>query len=218
MIVRGKMKIIVDTREQGIIPKLDKYREIYKDVEFEIQTLDAGDYYYQLGSILIERKTMLDFYSSTISNGRIFEQIAKMKEVIDNPILVITGSLKEAFIRIPNFNINVVRGAIASIVTKHKISVLMFPTDNEFIHTLVKMCEKSTEPLIGLRNRLKVKDEYIYRNMLSCIPGISYKKANSILEKYTLNQVIQAKEEDLQTIEGVGPKLSSNIKTYLSDK
>ena len=74
--------IIVDDRESrsGVPDKLKG--------EWEYNHLKIGDYVIPKTGICIERKEGGDFISSA-NNGRLFEQINRMTDAYDHPILLI---------------------------------------------------------------------------------------------------------------------------------
>jgi len=89
-------------------------------------------------------------------------------------------------------------------------------SDGHLINQILKICEKSNEPYNGFIKRLSITDNDININILSCIPGLSRKKSNLIIEKYkNIKNIIKTTEEELQQIEGIGECLSRNIKKFL---
>ncbi|MEM3875675.1 MAG: ERCC4 domain-containing protein, partial [Candidatus Micrarchaeaceae archaeon] len=84
------MKIIIDQRERNsdIINCLEK-----TGIDIERKTLPVGDYVVS-NRICIERKTISDFESSLI-NGRLFDQIERLKQAYEFPIVLIEGNIEE---------------------------------------------------------------------------------------------------------------------------
>jgi len=209
------MKIFCDSREPiQIFTKLDKLKETY-EFDYEKKMLEIGDFLYLDGSVCIERKTTLDFYSSIINNAHIFRQALNMRENFTNPVLLISGTVKECFIRLPKFNINVYRGALASLITKYRLTVVTVPTDIELLHLVLRICKKSTEPFSSALSKIKITDKDVYTNMLGSIPMVGYKKARDILKVYHFESLRELAEKDLTSISGIGPKTAGAIKRFL---
>ncbi len=202
--------LYVDDREDPkIFNKLEK-----KQINYVKQRLDVADYIYQ--GWMFERKEISDFYGSIIS-GRVFEQIINMKNNTENCALLISGSIQSLYTnRHIKFNINVIYGAIGTIISKFKIPVLLCTSDNELINIMMKIGDKSTQTSSFSGNKVTVKNKDIAAVMVSCIPGISYKKAISILKTYNIYELFNVSVEDLVKLDGIGKKRAENIKKYLN--
>jgi len=148
-----------------------------------IKKLPAGDYAF--GNIGIERKTIDDFINS-VFQARMWDQLFKLKEVYEVPILVITG--KEPF-PTGRSMLNKLKGAWGAkwaIATKLKIPILEYNNDNQFIVALVQGYLKSTSKTLSYKPLPPKKHTIpeIQIDMLSRIPGIGIKTAKLLLEEY----------------------------------
>jgi len=87
--------IIIDSREASTCPEIKKL--LSKHFTVDIQPLESADYVLSKtgkmkGSIGIERKTVNDLLSSII-DGRLFNQVIKLCDTYEYPVLLIEGSL-----------------------------------------------------------------------------------------------------------------------------
>ena len=82
-----KCRVIIDERERASkVPEL--LRELGVIVDFRM--LEIGDYI--LPGYAIERKEIRDFLRSIFSR-RIFDQAMRLREVYENPILIVEGDV-----------------------------------------------------------------------------------------------------------------------------
>ncbi|MHA1270810.1 MAG: ERCC4 domain-containing protein [Candidatus Helarchaeota archaeon] len=119
--MNNKIKIIVDNREPLKIREL----MISEDIDIEVKRLDIGDYILS-GDLAVERKTGYDFISAIIDN-RLFEQLIRLKDTFNNPILIlenINGIFENQGMRLSS--IYGVMGYIAS-----RLNIPIIPTRNE---------------------------------------------------------------------------------------
>jgi len=202
--------LYVDNREpEQIFTKLDK-----KGIGYVKVFLDVGDFVFN--DIVFERKEMMDFYSSV--QGRMWEQIENMKNNYNRVFVLISGKIAEGYYQKNKghckFNENVFYGAIASLTAKRGVFVVRCETDGQLINQLMAICKKSKEPYEGFIKRIEPSSEDVYSSMLACVPGVGIKKAQKILEYYTLAQLFVASKDNLVSIDGIGPKIADCVKGY----
>lgn len=217
------MKVIVDHRERssGIL------KELYKrELEVEVKELKIADYVLQsrngngkLQSIGIERKTQDDFLNSIIDK-RLVEQLLILKENFDVPILIIEG--EENIYEIRNFHPNAIRGMLASIAVDFQIPTIFTKSVGDtagLIAVIAKRMEKTKKlpSLLSKRKPLTIKEHQEY--IIESLPGIGPTLARSLLKKFkTIENIINAPEEELKKIDKLGPKKISAIKKVLQKK
>ncbi len=192
--------IIIDYREKYLIDKLNE-----KNIKFELEKLDIGDII--VGNIIIERKTSEDLEASII-DGRFFNQLKKLKENHNNILLLIEGN---KFYRL---NKNAIRGALLSAVLDFDVKIIQ-SRDLEETCEIIKIIEKKQNKEtknIKLVNVKKTSDpKKIKLAMLSCLPGISYKKANVILEHFgTIKNFVNSLNK-IDKLDGIGKKTKEKI-------
>ena len=126
-------KIIIDERERGEI------RSVFEnlDCEISIDTLDFGDYIVS-SRCAIERKRGDDLISS-IFDTRFFQQLSKLKEVFQFPILILE-SPEKAFSR-KYVKESSIYGAL--VYAAYKMNIPIIPTKNalETAKTVVEIAQ-----------------------------------------------------------------------------
>jgi len=201
--------LYLDYREPDKISRLLEKQGI----PFVLANLPTGDFVYN--NWVFERKAIADLWGSIIS-GRIFNQIENMKANFENVVIIISGSNKEAYFSMKNFNENVINGAIASFIVKQQIQVLRVDNDSQLIKMIKLIIDKSTEA--GVVNTFKIRkmsDEDVYMSMLCCIPNVGVNKAESVLMKYKFRDLFNLSIGELKEVEGIGNKIAESIKKYL---
>lgn len=198
------MKLKVDVHEEKLIPILDK-----QAIDYEIVHLEVGDIVYN--DLCFERKTMLDFMGSIQSN-RIFEQAQNMTANYPHSFIIISGRLADGYARLKFFNENVVFGAIASLQMRYGVNVLRCETDRELVKQVLKFCQKSDGDTSIHAKRLAISDADVRVAMVSCIPKVGRKRAQLLLEHFSLKQLYDNPEEEIAKV--VGKSTAANIKRF----
>lgn len=209
----GEFMIIIDDREPE---KISTYiKEIVGEDKCKIERLPIGDIVCPEKGIAIERKSINDFYGSIVSQ-RIFDQCKQMQSSYPNMYLIISGSFKQLITdpNLFNVNVHVYLGAIASLSTKYGVSVINVDNDKQLAYLAVKIIEKHGEAVdLAPVKRLTVSTESLKMAAITACRGFSSEKATKVLSKYpTISMLCAATVEQLQEIDGIGPKLAENIK------
>jgi ERCC4-type nuclease len=209
--MEGTLKVIVDNRERNA--KLIEAM-IEKGIEVEFKSINVGDYVLS-DRVCVERKTVSDFESSIIS-GRLFEQVKRLKDSYEFPILVLEGD--SDYFRLKS---NVINGAIAALYIDYGIVVVhTYDAQNsgEIIASMAmhEQVDHKREPSLkgGRRSHSENQfQEYIIGN----IPGIGPKLARSLLKNFgSIRNISNAKIEDLLNVEKIGKKKAELIHSILS--
>jgi len=117
------LHIIVDHRERKLKDLLDKKK---KDIiKYESKQLDIADIVVSK-NVAIERKEGFDFIASIMDN-RLFEQLLRLKESYENPILILEGLNDEVFEN-TGMKISSIYGALSFI--SYKLGIAVIPTRN----------------------------------------------------------------------------------------
>ena len=208
------MKITVDYREKssGIIGLLKS-----EDVEIRIRKISYGDYVIN-DSITIERKTARDLLISII-DGRLFNQLSKLKRYCVNPILLIEGNPFKTDL---DFEDMAIRGALISAQTIWYIPVVYSRTKKETkdIMVMIGKQEEACKDVVPLRGgyrprRLKSKQLFI----LQGLPKVGPTMAKRLLKHFrSVSNVMNATVEDLMRIEGLGKVSAEKIREVLDIK
>ncbi len=197
------LKIIIDSRESSS-RLCSLICEKVQNIEFS--ALDIGDYIVGEDSI-IERKSINDFVSS-ILDKRIFNQINRLKE-IKKPLLIIEGD-KTKLLQ-TNLHENVIYSILLHILIDQKIPIFFTNDENESLLLILNFARRgqlgpsdSFSPHAHKQiTTLPQMQEYF----ISALPFIGPKLARRLLKKAkTIKKIINAKQERLQKVEGVGDK------------
>ena len=122
MIKENLLKIIIDTRERKLIDIFNKRKDI---LSYSVEQLDIADVIIS-DEVAIERKEGNDFISSIIDN-RLFEQLIRLKETYDKPILILEGLNDDVFQQ-TGMNIASIYGALCKVA--YIMQVAIIPTRN----------------------------------------------------------------------------------------
>ncbi|MEM3091225.1 MAG: ERCC4 domain-containing protein [Candidatus Pacearchaeota archaeon] len=206
--VKEKTKILIDYREKNslIISEL-----IALGLEIEIKELKVADYI--VGDVVIERKTVQDFFSSMI-NRRLLKQLEELNQY-PKRILIIEGIYEQELYSDSKekggIHANAIRGFLLSIILKYQVPIIFtkdYQDTAKFISILAKKRTKEI-PLNANKKTLNKKERLQF--ILEGFPGIGPKNAKKLLKEFkTIKNVINAEEEKLKKI--IGKKADSIIK------
>jgi ERCC4-type nuclease len=84
-----KPLVLVDSREYSNYPRIASRLQELCDIV--VEELEAGDYYFPQGEVVVERKEIKDLANS-VREGRLWTQLEKLKNCNAKPILLIEGS------------------------------------------------------------------------------------------------------------------------------
>ena len=204
------IQITIDHREKpsGVHLKLSELC-----IPFEFKTLKAGDYIIN-DQIIIERKTKDDFALSIVQ-GRLFKQCAKLKKSSMHQIILIEGN---PYLTQHKIEREAIQGALISIGVSWQIPIL-FSAD---IHStaltlqttvLQNLKEKSYQQRYGYKPKTPLKQAHYF---LQGLPKVGPKLSILLLKKFgSLENIINANEQDLMEIEGLGYAKAANIRQFL---
>lgn len=174
--------LIIDNRERKLMKIFD---EEYKNILYEAKQLDIADVIISK-DVAVERKEGYDFIASIIDN-RLFEQLIRLKDTYENPILIIEGLSIDVFENI-GMRISSVYGALAKISFKMGIAVI--PTPN-LKHTAVAIERlayreqiKNGEVVFSRKAPKNMGEEERRVYILEGLIDIGSKKAKSLIEEF----------------------------------
>jgi len=116
------LHVIIDNREQKLMALLDNKKDT---ITYESKQLDIADIVVS-SEVAIERKEGFDFVSSIVDN-RLFEQLLRLKDTYQYPILVLEGLNDEVFEN-TGMQISSIYGALSFI--SYKLGISVIPTRN----------------------------------------------------------------------------------------
>jgi Fanconi anemia group M protein len=217
------MRIIIDWREK------DKIASIIREFHLvERMQLKLGDILVisNSGACLVERKTPKDLFQS-IRTNRLWDQLLrfmKAKRMLGFPIkrrlLLIDGSFSE-YEWDGSRVWKSLMGAIQEIIWVYQIPVIFVENDSAleaFLKTLIDREEKQkNESLPKARwyrkpvsKELPIKDRKQY--IVASLPFIGEKLASNLMERFrSIEALVNASEEKLERVEGIGKKRANLI-------
>ncbi len=205
-------QVITDSREK--IHTYELLCSLFPEITFTRETMSIGDY--ATDHVLVERKSMADLYASII-NKRLISQFERMS-VINHQVhvLMIVGNLK-TFCNsmnfnkgVPDVNIEMMRGAIASTACRYGSHVIWFENEDESFYHMIKfmdMVEEGKYEIPAKRNPDVLMARYLQVTLVQW---------NDIKRMFpSILDIQNADVKELQQIYGIGPKKALNIKTVL---
>ncbi len=211
------------TRKKGIVVYVDS-RELKSQVpkhlkdlgsEIQVKTLDIGDYVVS-EDVAVERKSANDFIQSII-DGRLFEQMGRLKEAYMRPVLIVEGQLYG----IRNVHPNAIRGALAAVALDWGIP-LLFSNDAretaQFIYLIAKREQEERKKEVSLRGEKKALTlGERQRLIVEGLPNVSATLAKRLLKHFgSVESVFTATEEELMEVEGIGEKKAKEIRRVIT--
>jgi len=189
------LRIIIDDREKKLMELFDNKEK--KILEYEKKRLDIADVIIS-SEVVIERKEGFDFVSSIIDN-RLFEQLLRLKETYDCPILIIEG-LNDNVFENTGMSITSIYGALSFL--SYKLGMSVIPTrnlkDTAIVIERIAFREqvKDDVPLLSRKapKGMSIEDRraYVLEGLIDCGP----KKAKQLIQTFeTLYDVFDAIKE-----------------------
>lgn len=212
--MQNSIVIIADSRELGAT----LVRELVRlGANVKSENLFVGDFVLS-DRVVIERKEMDDFASSII-DGRLFEQAAKLKNY-ERPVIIIEGENPMGSGRVRP---EAMMGAYASLLVDYGIPIIWSQSPNH-----------SAQLMLAIGRREQVQERRIPRIMsgpkpqtvkeqqefiVCSLPNIDRVRARNLLTAlHTVEHVFSASTEELKSVDGVGENISENIRRVLTSK
>jgi ERCC4-type nuclease len=220
------LKLLVDNRERHLASLL---QDVCEEIAFA--QLPIGDYLLVSDStaVVVERKTVSDFFASVRSN-RMWDQLLRMMKTervfgheIKRKILLLHGTFQDHFMEVDYENPeNMLKhwsqlvGACLEIVYVYNTPIIHAESDiafKAFMRILVKREASGKNDKLPdarwyrkpARADLPVKDRKKY--VLSALPYIGDQLAENLLSHFeTLSQIACASVEELQKVPKIGKK------------
>ncbi|GBF36237.1 DEAD/DEAH box helicase [Methanofervidicoccus abyssi] len=206
--IKKKPKIVIDHREKNI-GKL-----LFERAELEFKNLDFGDYILS-DRVIVERKTSEDFENSIIDK-RLFKQLKELKNY-EKPILIIEGD------RFERLEESAIKGAILSIVLDYHIPIIFTKNIEETADVLLKLAEreqlKNKRPVEIRTGKKPMSLRERQRFIVESFPDVGPVTAENLLLNFgTIQNIVNASEEELMKVEGVGKTTAKKIREVLTEK
>ena len=185
------LHVIIDNREQKLMALLDKKKEI---ITYESKQLDIADIVIS-NEVAIERKEGFDFVSSIMDN-RLFEQLLRLKETYEYPILILEG-LNDNIFENTGMKISSIYGALSFI--SYKLGISVIPTrnleDTAIVIERITHREqiKDSMPIFSRKAPKEMSKNERRSFIIEGLVDIGPKKARALIEKFkTPYQVFKA--------------------------
>lgn len=212
---KEKFKILVDSRERSS----NIARELTNlGVEVAMQNLAVGDYVIS-ERVGVELKTKTDFINSIIDK-RLLTQARELRNNFESPLLIIEG--EEDLYSIRKVHPNAIRGMLSSIALDYNIPMIYTKNSKDTAELLLVIAKREQEgkerefPVRLERKPLTTKEQQEY--IVESLPGVGSALAKSLLSELgSVAKVFNAKEEELQKINNLGPKKAAEIRRIIGD-
>ena len=207
--VPGKVCIIVDHRETAS-PVVKHLSQLGATITFA--TLPVGDYVAS-ADICVERKASPDFAASLV-DGRLFQECGAIASHFSQPLLLLEGPIVGTSAVHPN----AIRGAIATIFAKFRVSVMQAADALEtatMLYAIAKKAQEGGAKAFKIRTRKAPAGlDSVQEFVLAGVPGLNNARTKALLAHFgNLEQVFAASEDTLQETEGIGPKLAKQVRS-----
>ncbi len=210
-----ELTIFVDPREtrSGVARFLQK-----AGVDLKLRNLGIGDYVVS-DRVCIERKSTIDFLDSLVNKRRnLFEQIHRMENEYEKPLLVIEG---DSVYGQRNVHPNVVRAVMATIAVDFSVPIIQTRDEADtasLIYVIAKreqMPNKTEVNPHGKKPSASLTEQQEY--FISALSNIGIVTTRNLLRRFkTIERILTASKEELMEVEHVGEKTAEHIKEVLS--
>ena len=207
-----RIEIKVDNREL----RADVIKYLY---EWEIQTtfdnLPVGDYVVS-NRCGVERKSLEDYVSS-LKDGRLFDELLRLRQQFEIPILILEGSIVD----IAGIDKNAFLGSLSAIILKFQITVLMAENERmtaEFLESLAKkeqITNKKSSSVVFKKLPQSYKGKL--ETILSIFPKLNVSRARALLNHFgSLKTIFTATRAELEEVPSIGKKIAEELETILT--
>ncbi|MCC7140136.1 MAG: nuclease [Planctomycetes bacterium] len=201
------MAVVVDDREQAAAlgdALAARWQPVY------VARLDVGDVEVGPG-VRVERKTVADF-SASLSDGRLFDQAARLCRGPWRPLLVVEGADSIPAAAIPE---RPLRGVLVSLLVAFRLPLLRTLSVDETAEFLAAIARQESRR----RHRRAASGatprpaRRVALDVLGAIPGIGDVRARRLLRRFgSVPAVLGAPPGALTEVEGVGPSSAASIR------
>ncbi|MEM3399216.1 MAG: ERCC4 domain-containing protein [Candidatus Micrarchaeia archaeon] len=205
-----QITILMDVRE----PQEIKDMLVAGGAVVKSESLPAGDYLLS-ERVAVERKTREDFESSII-DGRIFEQLTRLKSNFDCVILVVEGEKFEN-----RLSRNALLGALSAMIVDIGVSLIFTRNTErtaELLFAIAKREQTEKRTPVRLRGDKKALTIPQYQQMIvEGLPLVGPTLARKLLMHFgTVENIFKASEKELMAVDGLGRKRAKLIRRLLT--
>ena len=222
-----KITILADDREQK--GEVVTFLQEAENVEVKIQRLTLGDYLtvcsparpgisVRLKRLIFERKTLRDFAFSII-DGRLFKQATRLAVSDYGSVLILEGAGKD--LAETGVKREALQGVLISVSLILGIPVLRSINPRETAHLIIYAARQVNSIIKGAVQRTGYRPKGKRKRQLFILqgfPGVGREKAERLLNKFgSIEGVINASTDDLQTVNGIGKNTAEEIKWIVKE-
>jgi ERCC4-type nuclease len=208
--------VVVDDRERN--SELMKFLSNADNVSVGVKRLAVGDYLVDY-RLVFERKTLNDFALSII-DGRLFSQAIRLVSSKYKSVLILEGTGKE--LTETGVRREAMQGALITISIVLGIPVLRSKNSTESARLIlysarqIKSFARGAIQRHGSRPRGKRKRQLF---VLQGLPDVGSQRAARLLGSFgSVEAVMTATIEELQSVEGIGKHIAEKIRWAVSEK
>ena len=212
-----RISVIADDRERK--SEVIQFLSEMKNVSVAIKRLSLGDYLVD-NRLVFERKTLNDFALSII-DGRLFSQAIRLISSKYNSVLILEGTGKE--LTETGIRREAIQGALITVSIVLGIPVLRSKSPYESSHLIlytarqVKSFARGVVQRYGSRPKGKRKKQQLF--ILQGLPGVGSERAARLLDEFgSVEAVVTATSEELQSVEGIGENIANRIKWAVKEE
>ena len=216
--MRTRPKIIVDSREIRVAPKIFKTLKKLGGI-VEVKPLTVGDYILS-EEVAVERKTVNDFIS-TLTRRDLFEQIYSLKTVYPRSFIVLEGNL-EYTKKFRKIHVNSILGAFALLA---RSGIPVIPTANQeetakLLFFTARQEQEKREKIPQVKPIKKVRSISEYQLLLiGSLPSIGRERAINILKIYkTPLQALNNFRSWSKKVRGIGEETIRKVEKVLTEE
>ncbi|MGD8270833.1 MAG: ERCC4 domain-containing protein [Desulfobacterales bacterium] len=211
-----RITVIADDRERK--SEVIQFLSEMKNVSVGIKRLSIGDYLVD-NRLVFERKTLNDFALSII-DGRLFSQAIRLVSSKYNSVLILEGTGKE--LTETGIRREAMQGALITASIVLGVPVLRSKSPYESAHLIlytarqVKSFARGAVQRHGSRPKGKRKKQLF---ILQGLPGVGSERAARLLDEFgSVEAVVTATSEELQSVKGIGNSIAARIKWAVKEE
>jgi ERCC4-type nuclease len=208
--------VVVDDRERN--SEIINLLSDSENVSVEVKRLVVGDYLVD-HRLVFERKTLNDFALSII-DGRLFRQAVRLVSSKYKCVLILEGTAKE--LTETGVRREAMQGALISLSIVLGIPVLRSKNPSESARLIlysarqIKSFAWGAIQRHGSRPRGKRKRQLF---ILQGLPDVGSQRAARLLDSFgSVEAIMAATSEELQSVEGIGKHIADRIRWAVSEK
>lgn len=225
--------LVIDSREKegSKLVGLVEYEAKKLNIQYEKKWIEVGDYVYD--DLCFEAKSATDFLTSVIQK-RLWTQLDNMDRYFATNVVIIYGSIEEAIFNAKRYSkskipepartimlTNKFYASIGRIVLDTDIKPFWVATEEEAARIITSICKMKPVVRENIKPELfkRITTDDLRLDMLTCIKGISEKKAKALIKEFgSIMEIGECSEFELQAIEGIGGTLAERILATLNSE